>query len=339
MKVRVEETTRDLRLVRKYAIGLRTCLTRCCEAIDAILSNIGDEKNSDLYRTRGAFFHAFLCVLGGAHHYDPKVLTPSSLPSSSKQCYNTSPPLQALASEGVDVIDRAGWLLPQKYSNLPMSESQKGFVNVHRGQCGPMAQMYVSLRHKSEARVLYDIRKALTDYEYRVELIESFVYLHCVGIQLEKHYSRARANAVAAWEKKTDITTAINIATKKKLPLLVEELKGKLDAMPPTVSHTAVKQAKEKHLVSKQLKTNLHDLASRRFQVAKEVAPLRITDILNSLIRNEISAAKEELQLLGEIIAEIEISLTKSDVLADGGAHMFVPGQDSTTENDGQVIL
>ena len=298
-----------------------------------------DELSSELYRSRGAFFKAFLCVLGGAHHYDPKLLTNSSLPSSSHHCYNASPPLQALTSEGVDVIDRAGWLIPQKLSNLSLSVPDKEYVNIHRGQCGPMAQMYISFRHQTESKILNNIRRALSDYELRVEQIESFVYLHCVGIQVEKHYSRARTNAVAAWEKKTDITTAINIATKKKLPLLVEELKGKLDAMPPSISHTAVKQAKEKHLLSKQLKTSLHNLASRRFQLAKEISTSRIIEILNIWMHNEISAAKEELQVLSELLAEIENALTKSDVLADGGAHTFVPGQDSNTNTNTGVIL
>ncbi len=76
--------------------------------------------------------------------------------------------------------------------------------------------------------------------------------------------------SVTAWEKKTDITTAINIATKKRLPLLVNELKSKLAAMHPVVSHTSVKEAKERHLGSKALKTELESLASSKFQQMKE---------------------------------------------------------------------
>lgn len=72
-----------------------------------------------------------------------------------------------------------------------------------------------------------------------------------------------------AWEKKTDITTAINIATKKRLPLLVKELKSKLAQLSP-ISHTSVKEAKERHLGSKALKSELESLASGRFEQLKK---------------------------------------------------------------------
>ena len=82
-----------------------------------------------------------------------------------------------------------------------------------------------------------------------------------------------------AWEKKTDITTAINIATKKGLTQLVEELSAKLSAM-SFVSHTAVKQAKDKHLTSKSIKNDLQDLGNRRFQRAKENSTTKIVSII-----------------------------------------------------------
>ena len=79
-----------------------------------------------------------------------------------------------------------------------------------------------------------------------------------------------RKNCIIAWEKKTDITTAINIATKKRLPLLVNELKSKLAALHPVVSHTSVKEAKERHLGSKALKVELESMASFQFEQIKE---------------------------------------------------------------------
>ena len=82
-----------------------------------------------------------------------------------------------------------------------------------------------------------------------------------------------------AWEKKTDITTAINIATKKGVPQLVEELNTKRIAM-SYVSQTVVKQAKDKHLTSKSIKNDLEDLANRRFQRDKESATKRATSII-----------------------------------------------------------
>ena len=48
---------------------------------------------------------------------------------------------------------------------------------------------------------------------------------------------------------------------KKKIPKLVDELRMKLDGL-PQVSHTTVIKAKENHLASKILKTDLHKLAT-----------------------------------------------------------------------------
>ena len=107
-------------------------------------------------------------------------------------------------------------------------------------------------------------------------MIESFVYMHCVGIQLEKHYSQMRSEALAMFEEKTDITTAINVAIKKNLPGLVEELQGKLSSLPSNISHTFVKQAKERHLISKNIREDLQKLAERRFQRAKETSTERV---------------------------------------------------------------
>ena len=84
----------------------------------------------------------------------------------------------------------------------------------------------------------------------------------------------------AAWEKRTDISTAINVATKKKIPKLVQELKVKLDAL-PQVSHTTVLKRKEEHLASKALKSDLHKLANRRFGRAQEVSTERVIAVMS----------------------------------------------------------
>ena len=83
-----------------------------------------------------------------------------------------------------------------------------------------------------------------------------------------------------AWEKRTDISTAINVATKKKIPKLVQELKSKLDAL-PQVSHTSVLKRKEEHLASKTLKSDLHKLANRRFGRAQEVSTERVIAVMS----------------------------------------------------------
>ena len=93
-----------------------------------------------------------------------------------------------------------------------------------------------------------------------------------------------------AWEKKTDITTAINIATKKRLPLLVNELKSKLASLRPVVSHTSVKEAKERHLGSKALKNELESLALSRLLQVKDFST-------NGVVTAVLTWAKRKLTL------------------------------------------
>ena len=157
--------------------------------------------------------------------------------------------------------------------------------------------------------------KLLKDYERRLEGIESFVYMHCVGIQLEKHCSKARSKALSAWEKRTDISTAINVATKKKIPKLVQELKVKLDAL-PQVSHTTVLKRKEEHLASKTLKSDLHKHANRRFARAQEVSTERVIAVMSLWAKHEESVATEEVKAIGFAVSEVELSLQMADIEA-----------------------
>lgn len=87
----------------------------------------------------------------------------------------------------------------------------------------------------------------------------------------------------AAFEKKTDITTAINIATRKRLPALIDELQQKLEKLGPNVTHTVVKETKEAHLESKNIKAALHDLALRRLLRARETSTERVINLLKVL--------------------------------------------------------
>lgn len=192
----------------------------------------------------------------------------------------------------------------------------------------------------------------MKDYERRLEGIESFVYMHCVGIQLEKHCSKARSKALSgkfvgkvssfdyipifhscthslfytAWEKRTDISTAINVATKKKIPKLVQELKVKLDAL-PQVSHTTVIKRKEEHLASKTLKSDLHKLANRRFGRAQEVSTERVIAVISLWAKHEESVAMEEVQALSEIIREVELSIQSTDVEAALDSRSLIRGR------------
>jgi len=345
-EVRVEETTRDLRLVRKYAIGLRGCVERCVEAIRVLTSSVDEHptthkswKRMDdaddasmvltdavkLKEMRENFIASLSVVFAGGHN--------ASRDRSSQSRSSSSPSSSILAKNGIDTDDRAGWLLA-----IHQSQSTEHQRSVQVAQnlpeariCGHFARSYIDRRDSGETVLLSRIDNLLRDYERRVEGIESFVYMHCVGIQLEKHFSKERSEAVTVWEKKTDITTAINIATRKRLPLLVKELQAKLDALPKEVSHTVAKRAKERHLVSKELKTRLHTLANLRFMRAKMSATERISTILRLWAQYEEFAASSDLEALDKTVKEIERSVTMDDIAADGGAHLFALGSSSSS--------
>lgn len=70
-----------------------------------------------------------------------------------------------------------------------------------RSNCGEAARQYLKKRDNQASVLLSRIVKLLKDYEGRLESIESFVYMHCVSIQLEKHYSKARSKALSGKQK------------------------------------------------------------------------------------------------------------------------------------------
>jgi hypothetical protein len=179
-----------------------------------------------------------------------------------------SPSISILENAGIKLNDPAGW--------LSSVAEQKSKVS-----CGASLLAYLESRDTDTEAFLAKLERQLQDYKIRIEFIESYVYMQCVGIQLEKHFSKIRANALAAFEKKTDIQTAVNIAQRKKLPVLVKELTEKLNAIAPGVTHTTVKESKEAHLLSKSLKTEIGDLALRRFQRVKETSMDRIVSLMS----------------------------------------------------------
>ena len=65
-----------------------------------------------------------------------------------------------------------------------------------RGRCGETTVAYHRSRDSNIADFLRRVHQFLTDYQRRVEAIESFVFMHCVGIQLEKNFSNSRAEAL-----------------------------------------------------------------------------------------------------------------------------------------------
>mmetsp|Transcript_3214 Transcript_3214/g.4705 ORF Transcript_3214/g.4705 Transcript_3214/m.4705 type:complete len:670 (-) Transcript_3214:162-2171(-) len=332
-EVQVEETTRDLRLVRRHAIGLRENVSRCVEAIAILRSTIftgdvcGDATprsenlpRQPIQQSRREHVDRLKTVLSGCY-VDPQ--NPVGRNLSSQQQHqrplrSTLPSMSVLQQSGIVTDDPAGWLTGKK-----------------KGKCGQALWLYMQSRDVDILGFLEKIDKMMEDYKDRVEAIESYVYMQCLGIQLEKHFSKQRAEALAAFEKKTDINTAINIAQKKRLPLLVQELEAKLARVTPNVTHTGVKEAKEQHLVSKTLKTQLGELALRRFQRARETSMDRIVHILTAWSNYEEVTASKELKALTRAMDEVERSLKYINVSADGISHQQIGGSGSMSMSTG----
>lgn len=210
--------------------------------------------------------------------------------------------------------DPLGWLTDNTNSNKL------------RGNCGAMLHECFKTQDSMVEELLNKIEDKLQDYRTRVERIESYVYMQCVAIQLEKHYSKKRAEALTAFEKKTDIQTAINIAQRKRLPLLVQELNTKMEAIVPAgITHTIVKEAKEAHLLSKTLKSEIGQLALRRFQRSKECAMNRVVTLLSFWTNYEEKASSKDLKVLNEAAEEVEKSMRFIDISSDGLSHLIEP--------------
>jgi hypothetical protein len=204
-------------------------------------------------------------------------------------------PVRLLEAQGIDITDPNGWR-----SNDP-------------GTCGSSITAYIETRDSGTEWLLESLHELLKEYNNRVEAVESFVYMECVGIQLEKHFSQARATALAAFEKKTDITSAINIATRKKMPVLVKELQAKLEAVGADVSHTTVKEAKEAHLESKTLKQELHNLAVRRLTRARETSTERAIALMTVWAKEEEGSTSSEQEILRELNMLLQESVKNED--------------------------
>jgi hypothetical protein len=177
-EVQIDETSRELRHVRKFAISLRENVASCLESAKALESSYALRAGNSVQisRSRREFWAAISTVFSGKVVYHEMN---SNGPDVSL--------LRVLASGGIDVTDRGGWL---GHSNSPGQ-------SVHRRNCGEAARQYLKKRDNQACSLLSHMVKLLQDYEHRLEGIESFVYMHCVGIQLEKHCSRARSKALS----------------------------------------------------------------------------------------------------------------------------------------------
>jgi hypothetical protein len=185
--IQVEETTRDLRLVRRHAIGLRENLSRCLDAVSVLKSSIlfGHHEGSDsppplstlsIRESRREFFTLCSTIFSGA-------MVDSSRKDQPK---SASPSISILSNAGIAMDDPAGWL----------TESKKVSMKP-KARCGEATLAYFDVRDSDSDEFLNKLERQLKDYKARVESIESYVYMQCVGIQLEKHFSKKRAEALA----------------------------------------------------------------------------------------------------------------------------------------------
>lgn len=297
--VRVDETTRDLRLIRKYAIGLRDHLNRCVEAIQLLRSaySPAGRPDSNSRSSKGVFEKRRELLDSMAKLFSGKYVRGERGPK------RYTPSMAVLARSGIDTTDALGW------SGAWLESTEQRRQVVPSGTVGELAVQYLKVRDAQTEWLLKSMYDLLNDYFDRVESIEGFVYMECVGIQLEKHFSQERASALSAFEKKTDITAAMNVATRKRLPKLVKELQAKLNRLGPEVSHTQVKESKEMHLEAKNVKAELHDLAVRRLTRAREASTEKVVNLMALWAKEEENSAVLELQTLGRLLAELERSV------------------------------
>ena len=226
----------------------------------------GDEENhthASLHKLRNSFLDDLALVFSGTCRDDSSSLSSTStsqslLPSHNNISNSQYEHKQILTDMGVDIHDSAGWL-PRSQSSSKSRSRPSNRNTRKQGTCGNITLKYQRVRGHGSDEFLKRMTSRLKSYDFLIEEIENYIWMNKVG-----NYSNVRADAVSAWEKKTDITTAINIATKKRLTLLVKELKQKLELIGSNgdVSYSSVKEAKERHLGSKALKVELEVLAS-----------------------------------------------------------------------------
>ena len=87
----------------------------------------------------------------------------------------------------MDVLDGRGWLSQNQTNN----SDTKGMM------CGELAKKYFLKRDKGLSVLLKKFKTIIAEYDHRIDEIEGYVYMNCVGVQLEKHFSKKRADELA----------------------------------------------------------------------------------------------------------------------------------------------
>lgn len=88
---------------------------------------------------------------------------------------------------GVLIYSSCFWIVTHSYN------SQRK----RRGRCGELTVSYTDLKNSGTETLIETLSELLDSYSQRLESIESYVYMQCVGIQLEKHFSQQRSEALA----------------------------------------------------------------------------------------------------------------------------------------------
>ena len=100
---------------------------------------------------------------------------------------------KTLSEIGVNYRDTAGWL------TLIEDEDEDFYrgSTKYDGSCGDVAAKYQDIRENGTAEFIKNMNKMLDEQRDRIERMESFVYMNCVAIEMEKHFSKVRSSALA----------------------------------------------------------------------------------------------------------------------------------------------
>ena len=305
-EVSVEETSRDLRLVRKYAIGLRQNVERCVEAVgilNAVVLGAESAPTRDDQSLDASVVSTKSNISSSASYEAMKInrkrelfiasmarlLSRTPVPVSGNEEKKKQAALEAriVSQDGVSLSDWPGWL-------YAADVIEKGTSNqTSSGRCGEHLIEYQKVREADVAVLLARMNQLLADYHRRVEGIESCVYMSCVGIQLEKHYLLLREHTIEAFEQHR-------------------------------CSEGDMQRAIDRHLAASALKEDLDQLAARTFQRAKDTSMERVIQMTQLWVKHEEQTGLAELKALGTLIREMEKHVTKTVVESDGGAHLYV---------------
>ena len=111
-EVTIDETSRELRHVRKYAISLRESVERCLEAVNALTAVWDSDNNVRISKARREFWVAMSTFFSGR---------------VSKDLRN----VRVLADVGIDTQDRGGWIGLKAGNDSPVSRNTNQFIHFH----------------------------------------------------------------------------------------------------------------------------------------------------------------------------------------------------------------